>query len=253
MMRTIFLAILFLTTLATKAELVKKGTQALKTINGEAILLFGDSARVYPYEPAENGWRMIMWVGYVDTANITANNRVKKGSALLGMMDFEPHTTTLTDFALPYLDDDFAGNYKHLKKFALYLYIPDTCIVPETRMERRFEAIAKAKKKKQWKMFEQFKTDFGFVKAGLVHPYAMYFVFDERSPLGRNDFRMMVFTDTAQRIVAVANDGYRKMKLNEEFSGPLDRTCTIFYLIKLPEEERNRIQAAFIEAYRFRD
>jgi hypothetical protein len=253
MMRTLFLAILFLTAFAAQAELVKKGTKGLKTINGEAIVLFGDSSKVYPYEPAENGWRMVMWVGFIDTNDLDANNHIKKGTKLIEMSDFAPHAETLVNFPLPYFDDDFAATYRHLKKFVLYLYIPDDAIVPETRMEQRFEKIAKAKKKKQWAMFQQFKADFGFVAGGLTPVYTMYFAFDERSPHGRNDFRMMVFTDTANQIVAVANDGYRKMKLDEESQGPLDRTCTIFYLIKLPEEERARMQAAFIEAYRFRD
>ena len=110
-----------------------------------------------------------------------------------------------------------------------------------------------AKKKNQWPLFQKFKKDFGFIEAPLTPPYTMYFIYDERSPQGHNDYRMMVFTDTANQIIAVANDGYRTMRLKEKSKGALDRSCTIFYLVNLPEEERKRIQDTFVEAYRFRD
>lgn len=236
-----------------RAELVKKGTTALQAIDGNAMVEFADSAMVYPYEPVYGKWRMIMWVGYVDTQYIKEGNKIKAGTPLREFFDFSIRSKTVTDFTLPFFNDPLQGNYRHLKKFALYLYIPDTAIIESTRMEPRFEAVAKAKKNKQWGVFEKFAVDFGFIKAELTGPYTMWFAHDGRSPEGANDFRMMVFTDTANRVVAVSTDGYRELDIKYKEKSALDRTYTIFYLIALPLQDRTQIETTFKEVYRFRD
>ena len=251
-MRQVLLLILLVSFGFLKAEYVKKGTIAYTTIGGDAVLNLDSGAMVYPYEPANGKWRMIMWVGFVDT-NYVINGIIQKGSPLLELMDFKTKSTTLSSFPLAALDDIFSNNYPDKKKFALYLYIQDTCILSDSRIELRLEKLLTAKKEKQWPMFEQYKTDLGFVSAELIPPYTLHFVHDGRSPEGYNDFRLLVFTDTAKQLVAVAKNSYRPMKMKEKSQAPLDRKLTIHYLIPLTPAKRKEIEEAFLLAYRFRD
>lgn len=252
-MKSLWVILLMVVAVGSRAELVKNGTVALQAVEGSAVVEFDDSAMVYPYEPAYGKWRMIMWVGYVDTQYIQAGNKIKAGTPLREFFDFSIRSKAATDFTLPFFDDPLQGNYRHLKKFALYLYIPDTAIIEATRMEPRFEAVAKAKKGKQWAAFEKFAADFGFIKAELTGAYTLWFAHDGRSPEGANDFRMMVFTDTANRVIAVSIDGYRQLDIKYKDKAALDRTYTIYYLVTLPQQDRTQIETTFKEVYRFRD
>lgn len=251
-MRILITTLFCICMVSIHAENVKKGTIAYASMGGEAVLNLDSGAMIYPYEPAMGKWRMVMWVGFVDTIYVV-NGLVQKNTPLLELMDFKTKSTTVSSFPLPPLEDIYSNNYKDKKKLALYLYILDTCILSESRIELRLEKLLTAKKEKQWPMFEQYKTDLGFVSAELIPPYTLHFVHDGRSPEGYNDFRLIVFTDTAKQLVAVAKNSYRPMKLKEKSKAPLDRKLTIHYLIPLPPAKRKEIEDAFILAYRFRD
>lgn len=251
-MRQVLLLIMLVSFGFIKAEYVKKGTIAYANIGGEALLNLDSGAMIYPYEPSTGKWRMIMWVGFVDT-NYVVNGQILKSSPLLELMDFKTKSTTLSSFPLVALDDIFSNNYPDKKKIALYLYIMDTCIIEDSRVEKRLERIISKRWKTENAMFESFKTDLGFVSAELTDSVTMHFVHDGRSPEGYNDFRLLVFTHPKHFIVAIAKNDYRPMKIKEKSKAPLDRKLTIYYLIQLPEAKRKAIEEAFLLAYRFRD
>lgn len=245
--------LLFWFAMPAKAELVKGKTIGYTGMGTGATVEFADSARVYPYEPAYGEWRLVMWVGYIGTEHLQGDTLVKAGSPMLEQITSFEKTKTLRDFKMPVVEDLYKYAHPKQKKLVLYLYIPDTAIIENSRMEPRMEKVLAAKKNRQWPLFEEFKRDFGFTDAELTGPYNLHFVYDERSPDGANDFRMVVFSDSARHIIAVAYDGYRKMKLETKNQAPLDRKLVIYYVVQLPEDVRKKIEHQFLESYKFRN
>lgn len=253
-MKNTLIALLLFTGTLAKAELVKPNTIAYMAAGQKEILQMDDSATVFPYEPLQNGWRLIHWVGYIKKTDIQGDTLLKTGSRLFGINSFEEEATLMRDVRPTFVTDLFGGNYPDKKKVVFYLFIPDEAIYQNSRMEWRMEQVLKAKKKDQTKAFDVFKKDFGFVDAILIQDqYNLHFVYDTRSPEGANDFRLLVFTDSAGTIIAVAHEDYRPMKIKAKEKASLDRKLNIYYVQKLPQEERQIIQEHFIEAYRFRD
>ncbi|HYG15380.1 MAG TPA: hypothetical protein VEC12_06460 [Bacteroidia bacterium] len=234
------------------AELVKGKTIGYKAMGTDAVVEFSDSARVYPFEPAYGKWRLVMWTGFVDEVKLKGDS-VEKNLWLEDSYDLTARTQTLATFKATFVDGPYKGSYPGKKKIALYLYIPDDAIMEETKPEPRLEKILKAKKKKQWDLFQQYKDELGFVSVELIQPYKLHFIYDERSPESRNDFRLLILTDTARQVMAYANDGYRKIDYKSSSEIPLDRTLIMYFTVKLDEEERKRIRQAFIDAYQYRD
>lgn len=252
-MRFITVVIFLVSFGAARAEWLKKGTIAYKTMGGEAVLQFDDSARIYPYEPAMGQWRMVLWVGFIDTTQLAPGNMVPKGARLKEWVDFTYKTTTLKEFPLPMFNDLNSLNYRWMKKFALYLYVHDTCIMDESRMEKRLERIISKPLKSGMDLLDKFKTDFGFISTPLVDDFTLHFVHDERSPEGYNDFRLLFFSDSTGDVIAVAKDDYRPMKIKSVSEAPLDRKLIVYYLKKMPEERRKTMEKAFLESYGLRD
>lgn len=237
-----------------QAELVKANTQGSKTLEGTAIIELDDSAHVFPYEPVYGKWRLTMWVGFVDTIDLQGDTLMKKGSRLYGLLTFRHQATVLQNTKPLFVDDSFSGVYPEKKKIVFYLYIPDEAIYQDSRMEWRLEQVLKAKKKNKPEVFKKYIKDFGFIDAILIEgKYNMLFAYDSRSPQGINDFRLLIFTDSAKNIIAAAHEGYRPLKLKEKSRDELDRRLTIYYLTIIPQEDREAIKTHFYDAYHFRD
>lgn len=250
--KRVFLILFILFFTETHAELVKGKTTGHKAMDGDVMVEFADSARVYPFEPVYGKWRLVMWTGFVEETELKGDS-VPAGVLLHDAYDLSARTKTLTTFKASFVDDPYRGNYPGKKKIVLYLYIPDEAIMEETRPEPRLEEILDAKTKKQWDLFQQYKNELGFISVELIAPYKLHFIYDERSPENRNDFRLLVLTDTAKSIVAYADNGYRKIDYKSKADVPLDRDLVMHFTVKLEEGERNRIRQAFIDAYHYRD
>lgn len=236
------------------AERVKAHTKGSKTLEGTPIIELDDSAHIFPYEPVYGKWRLTMWVGYIDTVDLQGDTLMKKDSRLYGLLTFRHQATVLQDTRPLFVDDDFRNAYPEKKKIVFYLYIPDEAIYQESRMEWRLEQVLKAKKKEKSEVFKKYIKDFGFIDAILIADrYNMLFAYDSRSPQGINDFRLLIFTDSAKNIVAVAHEGYRPLKLKDKGHDELDRRLTIYYLTKMSKEDKEDIKTHFYDAYHFRD
>lgn len=237
----------------SKAELIKGKTIGYSSIGGEAIIELSDSARVFPYEPGSGKWRLVMWVGYVDTSEIINNSKTKPNSTGYDNIDFSAKSTILKPTPL-YTANQFYNPLNDKKVVVVYAYIPENSIRDESRMEPRLEQVLKTKKKKRWGAFEAFKKDFGFVDAVLIeNKVTLHFVYDQRSPEGANDYRLLVFSNAEKEIIAVAHEGYRKLKLKSKSKEPLDRKLTVYYLKKTSKEEQKAIKDTFTTNYRYRD
>lgn len=237
-----------------QAELVKAHTKGSKTFEGAAIIEFDDSARIFPFEPVYGKWRLTMWVGFIDTVDLQGDTLMKKDSRLYGSLTFKHQATLLQNTKPTFVDDDFGGMHPDKKKIVFYLYIPDEAIYQESRMEWRLEQVLKAKKKKRPELFKKYVNDFGFIDAILIEGrYNMLFAYDSRSPQGIDDFRLLLFTDSAKKVVAVAHEGYRQLKLKAKSQGELDRRLTIYYLVNIPQEDKEAIKTHFYDAYHYRD
>lgn len=233
------------------AERVEGKTIGYATVGGEAVIELEDSARVYPFEPSYGKWRLVMWAGYVDTADVVGDSIAKAQSIGLDNLDLKTHAKLLKEAPLFNIEHNTLYGKKMV---VVYAYIPNNKIREDSRLEHRLEKVLKARKKKREEAFNKFKSDFGFVDAILIDgKYNMHFVYDERSPEGANDFRLLVFTNTNKEIIAVAHEGYRKLKLKYKSKDSLDRKLMIYFLIKIGEENQNQIKERFLEAYRFRD
>ena len=237
-----------------QGELVKANTQGSKTLEGAAIIELDDSSHIFPFEPVYGKWRLTMWVGFIDTVDLQGDTLMKKDSRLYGLLTFRHQATLLQNTKPLFVDDSFSGVYPEKKKIVFYLYILDENIYQESRMEWRLEQVLKAKKKNKPELFKKYIKDFGFIDAILIPDrYNMLFAYDSRSPQGINDFRLLIFTDSAKNIVAVAHEGYRPLKLKEKSRDELDRRLTIYYLTKISQEDKEDIKTHFYDAYHYRD
>lgn len=248
-----FLAlILLLLAFNVKAELVKGKTIGYSAIGGEAIIELSDSARVFPYEPSYGEWRLVMWVGYVDTSQIT-NNTTMPSSVGYDNIDFTPKSILIKPAKL-FSAQGFYNPLSEKKLVAVYAYIPEKSIREESRPEPRLEKVLKTKRKKRWQAFETYKKDFGFIDAIFIQDkFTLHFLYDQRSPEGANDYRLLVFSNAKKEIIAVAHEGYRKLKLKSKSEQSLDRKLTIYFLKKTSKEEQQEIIDTFTTNYRYRD
>lgn len=253
MKKYIFIVIAIFSFQFAKAELVKGKTIGYATIGGEAIIELSDSAKVFPYEPGYGEWRLVMWVGYVDTANIINNSSTKPNSIGYDNFTFSAKSILLKSAKL-FSAQGFYNPLAEKKLVTVYAYILEKSIRIESKAEPRLEKVLKTKKKKQWKVFESFKKDFGFVDAVLIQDkVTLHFLYDQRSPEGANDYRLLVFSNAKKEIIAVAHEGYRKLKLKSKSKQSLDRKLTIYFLKKTSKEVQQEIIDTFITNYRYRD
>lgn len=247
------LVVILLINLTTKAELVKGKTIGYSSIGGEAIIELSDSARVFPYEPGYGKWRLVMWAGYVDTGSLISTASTKAQTVGYDFLSFDAKSVLLKETAL-YQSESFYNPLKDKKRVIVYAYILEESIRDDSRMEPRLEKVLKTKKKKKWQAFETFKTDFGFVDAVLIeNKVTLHFVYDQRSPFGENDFRLLVFSNPQNKIIAVAHEGYRNLKFKSKSKFSLDRKLTIYFIKKTDKQLQQQIKNTFIEAYRYRD
>lgn len=249
----IALIVFLLINSAAKAELIKGKTIGYSSIGGEAIIELSDSARVFPYEPGYGEWRLVMWVGYVDTSQIINNATTKPNSVGYDNIDFTPKCILLKAAQL-FSAQGFYNPLAQKKLVAIYAYIPEKSIREESKVEPRLEKVLKTKKKKRWQAFEALKKDFGFIDAILIQDkVTLHFLYDQRSPEGANDYRLLVFSNAKKEIIAVAHEGYRKLKLKSKSEQSLDRKLTIYFLKKISKEEQQEIIETFTTNYRYRD
>ncbi len=251
--KCLILAVALLMSLATKAELIKGKTIGYSTIGGEAIIELSDSARVFPYEPAYGKWRLVMWAGYVDTIDLLNSSTTKSQVTGYDYLTFEQKSTLLKETPL-YQSETFYNPIKEKRRVIIYAYILDESIREDSKMEPQLEKVLRTKKKKRRAAFEKYKKDFGFVDAILIeNKINLHFVYDQRSPFGENDFRLLVFSNTDKEIIAVAHEGYRELKLKSKSKFSLDRKLTIYFIRKTEEKLQQEIKDRFTEAYRYRD
>ncbi len=239
--------------ISARAERVKGKVIGYASIGGEAIIELSDSARVFPYEPVYGKWRLVMWAGYVDTSNITNSLTATAQSIGFDNIDFSEKSVLLKETAL-YQSQDYYNPLDDKRLVVVYAYILEESIRDKSRMEQQLEKVLKTKKKKKWQAFDVFKTNFGFIDAVLIpNKVTLHFVYDQRSPFGGNDYRLLVFSNTKNEIIAVAHGGYRKLKLKAKSHFSLDRRVEIYFIKKIDTQLQQQIKNSFIESYRFRD